>query len=97
MTNRYVLDTNTIISALLIPSSVPRQAVDKAFETGHVLVSDVSIAELTDVIKRPRFNRYIREEERLQFLALFINTTTPVPISETITDCRDPKTTSSSK
>lgn len=39
MRNRYVIDTNTIISALLLPLSIPRQAFDKAFDTGVILVS----------------------------------------------------------
>ena len=39
MRNRYVIDTNTIISALLLPLSIPRRAFDKAFDTGVILVS----------------------------------------------------------
>jgi predicted nucleic acid-binding protein len=32
--NRFMLDTNVIISALLLPRSVARQAFDRAFEHG---------------------------------------------------------------
>jgi uncharacterized protein len=68
----FVLDTNVIVSALLSPRSVPRQAFDLAFARGSVLISDVIIAELDDVLRRPKFNRYISEDDRSQFLAKFI-------------------------
>lgn len=88
---RFVLDTNTIISALLLRTSIPRQAFDKAFDRGIVLVSDITTAELTEVLKRSRFDRYITLERRIQFLASFIQDTTIITVTETITDCRDPK------
>jgi putative PIN family toxin of toxin-antitoxin system len=88
---QFVLDTNTIISALLIRTSLPRQAFDHAFAQGTVLVSEQTIAELTDVLQRTRFDRYITLERRLQFLAGFVQETRLIVITETITDCRDPK------
>ena len=88
---RFVLDTNTIISALLVRASLPRQAFDHALAHGTVLVSEHTIAELTDVLQRTRFDRYIRLERRIQFLAGFVQATMVITITETITDCRDPK------
>jgi putative PIN family toxin of toxin-antitoxin system len=89
--DRFVLDTNTIISALLLRTSIPRQAFDRAFATGLVIVSDATVAELADVLQRSRFDKYVREEARLHFLATFIRDTTLVTVTQTITDCRDPK------
>ncbi len=89
MRNRYVIDTNTIISALLLPLSIPRQAFDKAFDTGVILVSDALIVELSTVCRRSKFNRYLSEQERLQFLSLILRDAETITISETITDCRD--------
>lgn len=40
---RFVLDTSVIVSALLLPRSVPRQAFDLAFIQGTVLVSDTTL------------------------------------------------------
>jgi len=74
--DRFVLDTNTIVSALLLPTSIPRQAFDRAFETGRVIVSEASVAEFADVLQRSRFDKYVHEEERLHFLATFIHDTT---------------------
>jgi predicted nucleic acid-binding protein len=54
--DRFVLDTNTIVSALLLPTSIPRQAFDRAFDHGDVIVSEATIAELADVLQRSRFD-----------------------------------------
>jgi hypothetical protein len=89
--NCYVIDTNTVISALLLPTSIPRQAFDKAFDTGIVLLSDAVIVELSTVFRRPRFNRYLSEQERLQFLSVLLRDALTIPITESITDCRDAK------
>ena len=72
MTNsdRFVLDTNVIVSAILSPRSIPRQAFDLAFSLGNVLVSDSILVEIDDVLRRPKFERYVSEEERLQFLCI---------------------------
>lgn len=91
MHNGIVLDTNTIISAVLIPTSLPRHAFEAAFRHGIVLVSDATLAELTEVIQRTRFDRYVSSIERRLFLASFIRNTTSILVTETITDCSDPK------
>ncbi len=41
---RFVLDTNVIVSAVLSPRSVPRQAFDREGSIGTVLVSDSILA-----------------------------------------------------
>lgn len=93
MTNseRFVIDTNVAISAVLSPRSVPRQAFGLAFTRGTVLVSEATLVELEDVLSRPRFERYIPEVGRLRFLAKFVRDTTLVTVEAVITDCRDPK------
>ncbi|MDQ3650463.1 MAG: hypothetical protein M3458_09385 [Acidobacteriota bacterium] len=42
MSLRFVLDTNMIVSAVLIAGSIPRQAFDKAHDEGRILISDLS-------------------------------------------------------
>ncbi len=86
----FVLDTGVIVSAVLLPRSVPRQAGDLAFARGIVLASAETIDELDEVLRRPQFNRYLREEERLLFLAAFIRDATVVDVTERVTECRDP-------
>jgi hypothetical protein len=41
---RFVFDTNTIVSALLLPDSNPRQALDRAQKRATMLI-DVSLFE----------------------------------------------------
>lgn len=88
---RFVLDTGVIVSAVLLPRSVPRQVVDLAFARGIVLASADTIDELDEVLRRPKFNRYLREEERLLFLAAFIRDAKVVEVTERLAECRDPK------
>jgi uncharacterized protein len=88
---RFVLDTNVIVSALLMKKSVARDSLDKARAEGEILLSLAIIEELYDVLSRPAFDRYIDEEDRLRFLSLFIKEATLVEISEKIQECRDPK------
>ncbi len=87
----FVLDTNVIVSAVLSPRSVPRQAFDLAFLRGTVLVSDSILVELDNVLRRPKFERYISAEGRLQFLAKFVEDAIIVEVMEVVTDCRDAK------
>jgi predicted nucleic acid-binding protein len=69
---RVVMDTNVVVSAVLLPRSVPRQAFDRALEHGTVLISSTTVAELNDVLRRPHFDKYVHEDERLEFLATLV-------------------------
>ena len=70
---RFVIDTNVIVSALLIKRSAARRAFDKARAVGDILLSFEVIEELYDVLGRPAFDRYIDEDDRLQFLTVLVN------------------------
>jgi len=88
---RFVFDTNVLISTLLLPQSVPRRAFDLAQERGKLLISAATIEELNSVLRRPRFDKYLREDDRLQFLAALVRESEVVQISEAVKECRDPK------
>lgn len=88
---RVVFDTNTLISAFLLPQSIPRQALDAATSAGELLLSIASATELTEVLRQPKFDRYLTEHRRLTLLAAVIRTADLVDVGATITDCRDPK------
>lgn len=89
--HRLVLDTNTLISRMLLPKGVAGRAVDKALKNGVLLMSEETLAELTDVLNRPKFDRYVSVEDRRQFLRLLGGIARIVPIHHRITACRDPK------
>jgi putative PIN family toxin of toxin-antitoxin system len=88
---RTVIDTGVVVSALLLPRSVPRQAFDVAAARGRLLVSDETIAELDDVLRRPKFDKYVSETQRLEFLAALVREAELIDVVDVVTECRDPK------
>lgn len=88
---RWVLDTNALISRLLLPTGVAARAVDHALARGVVLVSEETMNELAEVISRPKFDRYLSVAERVQFLRLFGGVARMVNITHRVAACRDPK------
>ncbi|WP_283757111.1 putative toxin-antitoxin system toxin component, PIN family [Roseofilum casamattae] len=91
MTNRFVIDTNVVISALLFKSSIPFQAIELAEKQGPILYSEVTLKELERVLDRPKFNKYVSVEERNVFLLKFLSSCELVNITEEIDVCRDEK------
>lgn len=88
---RIVIDTNVVVSAVLFPRSVPRQAFDLAIARGCLLASAATIAELNEVLRRPRLNQYVEESERLEFLAAMVQQAEAVHVTEVLRECRDPR------
>jgi putative PIN family toxin of toxin-antitoxin system len=69
--------------------SVSRQAMDKARRQGSILVSLPVLAELDEVLSRPKFDRYVSLEDREVFLGKFVRETEAIEITESIQVCRD--------
>jgi len=88
---RVAFDTNTLVSAFLLPDSTPRQALNAATAAGRLLLSAPTAAELTEVLLHPKLDRYLAEHRRLTLLAALIRDADLVEVDVTITDCRDPK------
>ena len=88
---RLVLDTNVIVSAVLLAESVPRQAFDKALACGTILISVPLLLELAEVLGRSKLNKYLREQDRMRFLVALLKETELVEVTETVMDCRDVK------
>ena len=87
----WVLDTNTLISRLLVPKGVAAQAVDRALESGVLLVSEATLGELVEVLNRPKFDPYVSHEDRRRFVALLGGVSRMIPVSHHIQSCRDPQ------
>ena len=90
-TLRLVVDTNVFVSAIILPLSLPRRAVDQALDNGVLLFSAATIAELEEVLRRPKFDRYVIREERQFFLSQLASTAEFVQIIQLVRECRDPK------
>lgn len=88
---RYVFDTNTLVSAILIRNSAPGDALRWLLREGTLLASPDTLDELSDVLGRKKFDRYVTAEEREEFFHAFIERLTLVEPTELIAVCRDPK------
>jgi putative PIN family toxin of toxin-antitoxin system len=88
---RVVFDTNVLISALLLPDSKPRHALDLALRKAKVLLSFAVLAELYEVLSRKQFRRYIAEEDIRTFVATFTREAQWVDVDVQIRACRDSK------
>ncbi len=66
-------------------------ALDMALARGRLLVSAATVGELEEVLRRPKFDKYVREAERLEFLAALVRAAEVVDVTDEVTDCRDPK------
>jgi putative PIN family toxin of toxin-antitoxin system len=91
MLNRYVLDANVLVSAVLSPNFTANLAYQKALDTGILLISIETFTECENVIFRPKFDRYLSLVRRQRFLAEFRAAAELVSILELINDCRDTK------
>jgi putative PIN family toxin of toxin-antitoxin system len=88
---RVVVDTNALISRLLVPGSVPGRAVHKAVDEAQLLVSEATMQELAEVLARPKFDPYVTIAERQEFLRVLGRIAEMVPIVYTVHVCRDPR------
>lgn len=88
---RVVLDTNVVLSALVLPGAVAGR-IRHAWQRGDCvpLVSTVTVAERVRVLAYPKFRLSIAEQEEL--LADYLPSTEVVRIPEpppAVPDCRD--------
>ena len=87
---RVVVDTNVLISRLLLPQSVAGRAVTRLVQNTRLLVSENTLAELAHTISRDKFNAYVSQEDRQEFFGLYARLAEWVPIGSTVRVCRDP-------
>jgi putative PIN family toxin of toxin-antitoxin system len=88
---RLVIDTNALVSHLMVPGSIPDRTVRVAMEFRQVLVSEATMMELADVLWRPKFERYIPHGAREMLLAQLSVVAESVLILRPVFGCRDPR------
>lgn len=88
---RCVFDTNVFVSALLLPDSIPRRALNRAITQGPLLLSFATLAELYEVLSRKQFRRYVDDGDIRSFLAALTREAEWIDVDTRITACRDPK------
>jgi uncharacterized protein len=96
MSGRVVFDTSTLVSAALRIGSVPYQALLEALGTCDVCASAETLAELERVLEREKFDRYLDQPSRGDFVALIrrnihLFAIQPVDLMAVEPSCRDPR------
>ena len=87
---RIVVDTNLLVSRLLLPGSVPGEAVRRAESEGVVLASRETLGELADVLGRRKLDAYVGIEQRQKYMSLLQRTVDVVAVAHVVRVCRDP-------
>ena len=87
----FVLDANVFVSAIISSQSTARQAFDRAVDTGIILMSNPVFLEISEVLLRPKFDRYIDRVKRQNFIEDLLRIVNFVEINQQISECRDPK------
>nr|WP_312372294.1 putative toxin-antitoxin system toxin component, PIN family [Delftia acidovorans] len=88
---RLVIDTNLWISRLLMPTGMAAKSVDQALGCATVSMSQQTLAELSEVLLRPKFDRYVSREDRRRFLLLLDGVVRRISVTRQVSVCRDPK------
>lgn len=90
-TEFWVLDTNTLLSALFNENSTPGVALKKARETGTLLISAEIASEYFIVFTRDKFEKYVTLETRIAFIENIIANALIIEPVLKINACRDSK------
>lgn len=88
---RLVVDTNLWVSYLLKPNSLIAPQINIIQREETLLNSRATLEELSDVLSRAKFAKYVHREDVHAFIMAFIETGEHVTISQEIKACRDPR------
>ena len=86
-----MLDSNLVVSAFLNPEGMASTALQLAVEHFDVAASRATLAELADVLKRDKFDRYCAKADRITRLEAYAQTVLVFALQLEVTDCKDPK------
>jgi putative PIN family toxin of toxin-antitoxin system len=84
-----VIDTNILISAALSPDGTARKALDKVYQHFKIAQSEETYQELSTRIYKPKFDKYISNTERQDFLEVVKKYSQFIEIKSQINICRD--------
>ena len=86
---RFVVDTNTLVSAAFMEGSTPDRALRRAFQNGVFLASPDTLDEATEVLTREEFDQYASWERRHELLEALADQSVVVEPTLPIEACRD--------
>ncbi|MEH2416875.1 putative toxin-antitoxin system toxin component, PIN family [Nostoc sp.] len=85
-----VIDTNVLLSAVLSPNGTARKALGKVYKEFKIAQSDETYQELNTRIYKRKFDKYISDEDRQDFLEIVKTYSQFIEIKSQINTCRDP-------
>ena len=87
---RYVVDTNLLVSATLVSGTIPDIGL-RVIELagGRLVFSSETFDELSSVLMRPKFDRYVSRRRRQEAISLFARNALFVVPEIGFTHCRD--------
>lgn len=92
MNNFFVIDTNNLISASLIPTSTSRKALEKAMTLGKIAIAPNTLDELIDVMFRKKLDKYFADNnERLVIVNILEANAVFFSPEISIDECKDKK------
>lgn len=86
-----ILDTNIWVSYALNRNGPLGQNVAQLLPKHRIAFSNETFAELTEVLMREKFDRYVSQQSRITFLKALARNGDWFTPTESVTDCRDPK------
>ena len=84
-----VIDTNVLISAALSPDGTARKALNKAQKKFKIAQSEETYQELKTRISKPKFDKYISDADRQDFLDVVKKYSQFIEIKSQVNTCRD--------
>jgi putative PIN family toxin of toxin-antitoxin system len=88
---KFVIDTNVLVSSVLIKKSSSDAALKKARSLGSLLFSEATFQELQITLSRSKFDRYVSLQVRSEFIFRLRLASELVEILERVDLCRDEK------
>ncbi|MFP4009844.1 MAG: putative toxin-antitoxin system toxin component, PIN family [Spirulinaceae cyanobacterium] len=83
------IDTNVLISAVLSPEGTARKALNQVYQGFKIAQSDETYQELVTRIYKRKFDKYISDEERKEFLNVVKHYSQFFKVESQVEICRD--------
>lgn len=87
---RVVIDTNVLISSLLLATSTPATAVEKAVTKAQLIATTQTLRELIEKLLLPKFDRYVSRDRRAALIERVAALVEIVRVLQPIRASRDP-------
>jgi putative PIN family toxin of toxin-antitoxin system len=88
---QFVIDTNVLVSSILIKKSSSDATLKKVRNLGNLLFSEATFHELQTTLSRSKFDKYVSLQVRSEFIFRLRLESKLVEIIERVYLCRDEK------